>query len=81
MAFSNLIAVSIMITTAAAPHSKGLTKIETSAQAAGALKPIAGEFASLSFAMGIIGTGLLAVRSSPVPPPMPSQRAGGGQSD
>jgi Mn2+/Fe2+ NRAMP family transporter len=61
MAFSNVIAVSIMITTAAALHAKGVTNIETSAQAAQALKPIAGEFASLIFTLGIIGTGLLAV--------------------
>ena len=60
-AFSNLIAVSIMITTAATLHAKGITNIETSAQAAKALKPIAGEFASLIFMIGIVGTGLLAV--------------------
>jgi Mn2+/Fe2+ NRAMP family transporter len=61
MAFSNVIAVSIMITTAATLHAKGVTNIETSAQAAEALKPIAGEFASLIFTLGIIGTGLLAI--------------------
>jgi Mn2+/Fe2+ NRAMP family transporter len=61
MAFSNVIAVSIMITTAATLHARGVTNIETSAQAAEALKPIAGEFASLIFTLGIIGTGLLAV--------------------
>src|SRR5262249_51739162 len=42
-------------------HASGVTNIETSAQAAKALKPIAGEFASLIFAIGIIGTGLLGV--------------------
>ena len=61
MAFSNVIAVSIMITTAATLHATGVTNIETSAQAAEALKPIAGEFASLIFTLGIIGTGLLAI--------------------
>ena len=61
MAFSNVIAVSIMITTAATLNAKGVTNIETSAQAAEALKPIAGEFASLIFTLGIIGTGLLAI--------------------
>ena len=61
MAFSNVIAVSIMTTTAATLHAKGVTNIETSAQAAEALKPIAGEFASLIFTLGIIGTGLLAI--------------------
>jgi NRAMP (natural resistance-associated macrophage protein)-like metal ion transporter len=61
MAFSNLIAISIIITTAAALHSKGITDIQSSAQAAEALKPVAGAFAELVFALGIIGTGLLAV--------------------
>lgn len=61
MAFSNLIAISIMITTAATLHARGVTNIETSVQAAEALKPIAGEFASLIFAIGIIGTGLLGI--------------------
>jgi NRAMP (natural resistance-associated macrophage protein)-like metal ion transporter len=61
MAFSNLIALSIMITTAATLNQAGIKEIATSAQAAEALKPIAGEFASFVFAVGIIGTGLLAV--------------------
>jgi NRAMP (natural resistance-associated macrophage protein)-like metal ion transporter len=61
MAFSNLIALAIILTTAAALHSNGITDLETSAQAAEALRPIAGEFAFLLFALGIIGTGLLAV--------------------
>lgn len=61
MAFSNLIALSIIVTTAATPHAQGKTDIQSSAQAAEALKPIAGPFAELIFALGIIGTGLLAV--------------------
>ena len=61
MAFSNVIAVSIMVTTAATLNARGITDVETSAQAAQALKPIAGEFASLIFTVGIIGTGLLAI--------------------
>jgi NRAMP (natural resistance-associated macrophage protein)-like metal ion transporter len=61
MAFSNLIAIAIIITTAATLHANGVTSVETSAQAAEALKPIAGEFASLIFTLGIVGTGLLAV--------------------
>lgn len=61
MAFSNVIALSIIFTTAAALHAKGVTGIESSAQAAEALRPIAGEFAFILFAIGIIGTGLLAV--------------------
>ena len=61
MAFSNVIALSIILTTAAALHSSGVATIESSAQAAEALRPIAGDFAFILFALGIIGTGLLAV--------------------
>jgi Mn2+/Fe2+ NRAMP family transporter len=61
MAFSNLIALSIIVTTAATLHAQGNTDIESSAQAAEALKPIAGPFAELIFAVGIVGTGLLAI--------------------
>ena len=61
MALSNLVALAIMITTAATLHAAGTTDIQTSAQAAEALKPVAGEFAFALFAVGIIGTGLLAV--------------------
>ncbi|MFL6788100.1 MAG: NRAMP family divalent metal transporter [Sphingomicrobium sp.] len=61
MAFSNIVALSIMLTTAATLHVGGVTNIETSAQAAEALRPFAGGFATIVFAIGIIGTGLLAV--------------------
>jgi len=61
MAFSNIIAIAIIITTAATLHSKGVTNIQSSAQAAEALKPIAGQFAQIIFALGIVGTGLLAI--------------------
>ncbi|WP_375411798.1 NRAMP family divalent metal transporter [uncultured Bradyrhizobium sp.] len=61
MAFSNLIALSIIITAAATLHATGKTDIQTSAQAAEALKPIAGAFAEVIFALGIVGTGLLAI--------------------
>jgi len=61
MAMSNLIALAIMIATAATLHAYGVTHIESAAQAASALKPIAGEFAFALFAIGIIGTGLLAI--------------------
>ena len=61
MAFSNLIAISIITIAAATLNATGKTNIETSAQAAEALKPIAGNFAEFIFALGIIGTGLLAV--------------------
>jgi len=59
MALSNLIALFIIITTAATLHAHGLTDIQTSSQAAEALRPIAGDFAFAVFAAGIIGTGLL----------------------
>ena len=61
MGFSNLIAFFIMLTTAATLHVHGVTNIQTSAQAAEALRPIAGQYAFLMFSLGIIGTGLLAV--------------------
>jgi NRAMP (natural resistance-associated macrophage protein)-like metal ion transporter len=61
MAFSNLIALSIIVTAAATLHAAGKTYIQTSAQAAEALRPIAGPFAEVIFALGIVGTGLLAI--------------------
>ncbi|MFO1109537.1 MAG: divalent metal cation transporter [Bradyrhizobium sp.] len=61
MAFSNIIALSIIVTAAATLHASGKTDIETSAQAAEALRPIAGAFAEWIFALGIVGTGLLAI--------------------
>ena len=61
MTFSNLIAFFIILSTAATLHAAGVTDIQTSAQAAEALRPLAGEFTFLLFSLGIIGTGLLAV--------------------
>jgi NRAMP (natural resistance-associated macrophage protein)-like metal ion transporter len=61
MAFSNLIAFFIILTTAVTLHTPDHPEIHTAAQAAEALKPIAGEFAFILFSLGIIGTGLLAV--------------------
>ena len=61
MGFSNIIALFIMLTTAATLNAHGVTDIQTSSQAAEALRPIAGDFAFTIFALGIIGTGLLAV--------------------
>jgi NRAMP (natural resistance-associated macrophage protein)-like metal ion transporter len=61
MILSNGIAFAIMLTTAVTLHDAGITNIQTSGQAAQALKPIAGEFAFMLFAAGIIGTGLLAI--------------------
>ena len=61
MAFSNLVALAIIVTIAATLHAGGVTDIATSSQAAEALRPVAGPFAFTLFALGIIGTGLLAV--------------------
>jgi NRAMP (natural resistance-associated macrophage protein)-like metal ion transporter len=61
MLFSNGIALCIVLATAVTLNEHGITNILTAAQAAEALKPIAGEFAFAVFAFGIIGTGLLAV--------------------
>ena len=61
MAISNLVALFIVLTTAVTLNAHGVTDIQTSAQAAEALKPIAGPFAFALFAAGIIGTGLLAL--------------------
>jgi NRAMP (natural resistance-associated macrophage protein)-like metal ion transporter len=61
MGFSNLIALCIMLTTAATLNAHGVTDIQTSSQAAEALRPIAGRFAFTIFALGIIGTGMLAL--------------------
>ena len=61
MGLSNAVALFIIITTAATLHAHGVTNIQTSAQAAEALRPIAGPFAFVLFAAGIIGAGLLAL--------------------
>lgn len=61
MAVSNLIAFFIILSTAVTLHRPGGQGIETAAQAAEALRPLAGEFTFLLFSLGIIGTGLLAV--------------------
>ena len=61
MSVSNLVAFFIIVTTAATLHAHGIVNIATAAQAAEALRPIAGELTFALFAAGIIGTGLLAV--------------------
>lgn len=61
MGFSNLVAFFIILTTAVTLNASGQTDIQTSAQAAAALKPIAGEWSFMLFSLGIIGTGLLAI--------------------
>ena len=61
MALSNIIAFFIILDTAAVLHAHGITNIQTPAQAAEALRPLAGELAFLLFSIGIIGTGLIAI--------------------
>ena len=61
MGFSNLIAFFIILSTAATLHAAGLVNIQTSAQAAGALRPLGGQLTFLLFSFGIVGTGMLAV--------------------
>jgi NRAMP (natural resistance-associated macrophage protein)-like metal ion transporter len=61
MTFSNLIAFFIILSTGATLNAAGITDIQTSAQAAEALRPLAGESTFLLFGLGIIGTGMLAV--------------------
>ena len=61
MGVSNLIAFFIILTAAVTLHAHGQTHIDTAAQAAEALRPVAGAFAFLLFGIGIIGTGLLAI--------------------
>ncbi len=61
MGFSNLIALFIIVSCAATLHANGVVDIQTSAQAAEALRPVAGDFTFLLWSLGIIGTGLLAV--------------------
>jgi len=61
MVLSNVIAYFIVLATASTLHAHGLTEIQTAAEAAEALRPIAGDLTFLLFALGIIGTGLLAI--------------------
>ena len=61
MLLSNLVMFFIILATGAVLHSKGITKIDTVEQAAKALEPLAGKLAYLFFAIGVIGTGFLAI--------------------
>lgn len=61
MGISNLVALSIMVTAAATLHEAGVRNLTTAAQAAEALRPLAGPAAFALFALGIVGTGLLSV--------------------
>jgi Mn2+/Fe2+ NRAMP family transporter len=58
MAFSNLVALAIIVATAATLHAAGITDVASSSQVAEALRPVAGQFAFKLFALGIVGTGL-----------------------
>jgi NRAMP (natural resistance-associated macrophage protein)-like metal ion transporter len=61
MAVSNIIGLFIILATGATLHQHGMTDIQTATQAAEALRPVAGDLAFLLFAIGIVGTGLLAI--------------------
>jgi Mn2+/Fe2+ NRAMP family transporter len=61
MVFSNLIAFCVILATALTLHANGVTDIQTTAQAAEALRPLAGDLAFTLFGLGIVGTGMLAV--------------------
>jgi NRAMP (natural resistance-associated macrophage protein)-like metal ion transporter len=61
MVFSNLVAIFIVWAAAATLNAHGVTTIGSASQAAEALRPVAGRFAFFLFALGIVGTGLLAV--------------------
>ena len=61
MLYSNLTAYFIILATAVTLHVSGITDIETAAQAATALRPLAGDFAFILFALGILGVGLIGV--------------------
>jgi Mn2+/Fe2+ NRAMP family transporter len=61
MAFSDLAAFCVILATAVTLHVKGVTDITTAAQAASALRPLAGPFAFVLFTIGLIGVGLIGV--------------------
>jgi NRAMP (natural resistance-associated macrophage protein)-like metal ion transporter len=61
MTFSNFIAFSIMLTAGLTLHASGITDVRSAADAARALKPVAGNLAFILFSLGIIGTGMLAI--------------------
>jgi len=61
MGFSTVVAMAIIIATAATLHARGIVDIQSAQQAAQALEPVAGKFAFLLFSLGIIGTGMLAI--------------------
>lgn len=78
MAFSNIIAIAIIITTAATLHTKGITDIQSSAQAAEALKPVAARWPSSFLRSASLGQVFWRSRCWPAPPPTPSAKAVNG---
>ncbi|MFM1821479.1 MAG: hypothetical protein RLZZ402_1838 [Bacteroidota bacterium] len=61
MTFSGFVMYFIILTTGTVLYNSGIHQIDTVEQAASALKPLAGDLAYLLFAIGIIGTGLIAI--------------------
>jgi Mn2+/Fe2+ NRAMP family transporter len=79
MAISNLVAMAIIITTAATLHAHGTTNVQTAQQAAEALRPVAGPFAFVIFALGISEQVSWRFRCWQDPPPMRSAKPGNGR--
>jgi Mn2+/Fe2+ NRAMP family transporter len=61
MVVSNVVMYFIILTAGATLHAHGHTQVQTAAEAAKALEPVAGKLAALLFTLGIVGTGLLGV--------------------
>ncbi|MFD1329036.1 NRAMP family divalent metal transporter [Mycoplana ramosa] len=61
MAVSNIVAIAIIMSTAATLHASGRTEVGSAADVAEALRPVAGDFAFALFSVGIVGTGLLSI--------------------
>ena len=61
MLFSNVVMYFIILTSSAVLHAHGQTSIQSAAQAASALEPLAGQYAFILFSLGMIGSGLLAI--------------------
>jgi NRAMP (natural resistance-associated macrophage protein)-like metal ion transporter len=79
--FSNVVMYFIILTTALTLHRHGLVNIETSKDAAEALRPLAGNFAAALFTFGVLGVGFLAIPTLTAPPPTPSPKHSAGIRD
>jgi len=79
--FSNFVMYFIILTAAVTLHNHGMTKIETSKQAAEALRPLAGSLAYFLYTAGLIGVDLLAIPTLTGQPPMPSPKRSSGRRD